>query len=445
MENVKKLKNIIIGIIIVIIVIIILILILLNKSNKSKSIEQESNNEESPEIILEQNNNGFTKMDDYSMFYTVLNTFNKYMDVLTYKINEEDTVDENPYWIKSDADKKEILFSMLDNTYKKENNINSSNDIKIEDYNETYSIIPIEIKVKDSSPVSIYALHIYVENTTKKTLEEKFFVLKMNGTNSTFSVIPIENCDNIDEIKINETENEIKENDYNKFYIETMTDESIAKAYIQRYKYMIINYTELFYNKYMEQEYKEKRFGNINEFKKYVEENKNEILNEKAVKYIKNNYNDYNEFVIVDQNNNTCIFKEYSPMNFTLKFDNYVIATEKFKETYNDATDEEKVQMDIDKFFQMINRHDYKNSYNCISENFKNNYFSTEEKFKEYAKQNFFEYNKLEFKNCEKKGANLYVVKLELNDITGENNEAKEINIIIKLNEELNFEIAFNV
>ena len=216
MENVKKLKNIIIGIIIVIIVIIILILILLNKSNKSKSIEQESNNEESPEIILEQNNNGFTKMDDYSMFYTVLNTFNKYMDVLTYKINEEDTVDENPYWIKSDADKKEILFSMLDNTYKKENNINSSNDIKIEDYNETYSIIPIEIKVKDSSPVSIYALHIYVENTTKKTLEEKFFVLKMNGTNSTFSVIPIENCDNIDEIKINETENEIKENDYNK-------------------------------------------------------------------------------------------------------------------------------------------------------------------------------------------------------------------------------------
>ena len=37
--------------------------------------------------------------------------------------------------------------------------------------------------------------------------------------------------------------------------------------------------------------------------------------------------------------------------------------------------------MNIDKFFQMINRQDYDAAYNCLAQSYRNNYFTTEEEF----------------------------------------------------------------
>lgn len=444
MEDIKKLRNLIITIMICCIILIIILVLSKQVINDN---ETEKNNilEEAPEILSEQNNNGFSKLNDYSMFFTVLNSFNNYIDVLTYNINEEDTIEENPYWIKSEEDKKEIIFSMLDENYKKENNIVKLQDINIEEVNGIYSVIPIEIKVKYSDNIQTYALDVYIENVNDKTLSEKFYVLKMDSSNSTFSIRPIENCNSIEDIKQYDELQNIKLNDYNKYYIETMTDEAVAKSYMQRYKYMILNYSQIFYDKYLEDSYKEKRFGTIQKFIEYVEENKDEISKVKAVKYIKNNYIDYNEFIIIDQNNNYYIFKEKSLMNFTLKLDNYTIPTENFKTEYEKASEEKKVQMNIDKFIQMINRHDYISSYNCISEGFRSNYFDTQEKFENYIKNNFFSYNKFEFKNFEKKGSNIYVYDVILTDLTEKNEGTKEISIIMQLNDGLDFEMSFAI
>lgn len=443
MEDIKKLRNIIIIMFVFIILIIILILILNKKFINNNTIEKNDILEEAPEILSEENNNGFSKLDDYSMFFTVLNSFNNYIDVLTYNINEEDTIEENPYWIRSEEDRKKIIFSMLDENYKKENNIVAAQDIVVEKSNGIYSVIPIEIKVKYSDKIQVYALDIYIENINDKTLSEEFYILKIDSSNSTFSIRPMKNCNSIDDIKQYDELQNIKFNDYNKYYMETMTDEAVAKSYMQRYKYMILNYPQIFYDKYLEDNYREKRFANMQKFIEYVEENKDEISEVKAVKYTKNNYIDYNEFIIIDQNNNYYIFKEKSLMNFTLKLDNYTIPTENFKTEYEKASEEKKVQMNIDKFIQMINRHDYISSYNCISEGFRNNYFDTQEKFENYIKNNFFSYNKFEFKNFEKKGSNVYVCSVLLTDLTGENTETKEISIIMQLNDDLDFEMSF--
>lgn len=443
MEDIKKLRNIIIIMFVFIILIIILILILNKQFINNNTIEKNDILEEAPEILSEENNNGFSKLDDYSMFFTVLNSFNNYIDVLTYNINEEDTIEENPYWIRSEEDRKKIIFSMLDENYKKENNIVTAQDIVIEKSNGIYSVIPIEIKVKYSDKIQVYALDVYIENVNDKTLSEEFYILKMDSYNSTFSIRPMKNCNSIDDIKQYDELQNIKYNDYNKYYMETMTDEAVAKSYMQRYKYMILNYPQIFYDKYLEDNYREKRFANIQKFIEYVEENKDEISEVKAVKYTKNNYIDYNEFIIIDQNNNYYIFKEKSLMNFTLKLDNYTIPTDNFKTEYKKASEEKKVQMNIDKFIQMINRHDYISSYNCISEGFRNNYFDTQEKFENYIKNNFFSYNKFEFKNFEKKGSNVYVYSVVLTDLTGENAETNEISIIMQLSDDLDFEMSF--
>ena len=101
--------------------------------------------------------------------------------------------------------------------------------------------------------------------------------------------------------------------------------------------------------------------------------------------------------------------------------------------------------MNIDKFFQMINRHDYKTSYECLTNSYKNNYFKTEEEFANFARNNFFSYNKVAFKDCKQKGEKLYVFNIELTDLTGESEDKKEVTIVMQLNEELNFEMSFSM
>ena len=101
--------------------------------------------------------------------------------------------------------------------------------------------------------------------------------------------------------------------------------------------------------------------------------------------------------------------------------------------------------MNIDKFFQMINRQDYKTSYECLAQSYKNNYFKTEESFENYVKNNFFTYNKVSYEDVEQKGDKLYVFTIKLTDLTGENKETKEVTIVMQLNEDLNFEMSFSM
>ena len=101
--------------------------------------------------------------------------------------------------------------------------------------------------------------------------------------------------------------------------------------------------------------------------------------------------------------------------------------------------------MNIDKFIQMVNRHDYKTSYNCIADGFKNNYFDTQDKFENYIKNAFFEYNNFEFENIEQKGNNLYTCTVTLTDLTGNSKDTKKITIIMQLNDNYDFKMSFSV
>ena len=193
MNKFHKLAILITIVIIIVIALLLLILNLkVNTGNKDLVIEDDFGNEPT-EKVLEANDNGFVKVDDANMFFTVLNTFNNYIDVLKYEINENDTIDENPYQIKTEEDRKEILFSMLDEECK--------NDITTEEkIISTATVIPIEIKVKYSTNIQTYALNIYIEDIDSKKLNEKFYIVKIDNKNSTFSIKPLDDCESIDEI-----------------------------------------------------------------------------------------------------------------------------------------------------------------------------------------------------------------------------------------------------
>ena len=57
----------------------------------------------------------------------------------------------------------------------------------------------------------------------------------------------------------------------------------------------------------------------------------------------------------------------------------------------------------------------------------------------------FFEYNNFEFRYIEQKGSNLYTVTLNITDLTEESSEARNVTIIMQLNDDLDFEMSFGI
>lgn len=436
----KNIKKIIIFILIIVLGILILLNILKDKEKDNYEINESDSSEYGGEIPMEQDAQGFVKIDDPNIFFTVSNIVNNYIDIISYKIDENDDIDTNPYWIKSESDKKNILFSLLDEYYKKEKNIFDADEIKLEeDFKGITGVIPLEIKVKYGEKGQIYLFEGYLE-VNGQLNEEKFIVIT-NTMNLTYSIIPYKNNIDINEVEVNN----ITKNDYNEFVFETMNDQAIAKIYIQRFKYMILNYTSEFYNRFLDNEYKTKRFENYENFERYVKNNNEKIASIEAKKYNKINYTNYDEFLIIDQYNNIYIFKENGIMNHTVMLDTYTLKNDKFVDEYSRATDEKKIQMNIDKLIQMINRYDYSTLYKLLSSEFRENYFSNELVFENFIKNKFYDYNELEFIEFNKIGSNIFTYKIQVNDMTNEKEEPKIITVIMKLNNELDFEYSFEI
>ena len=128
-------------------------------------------------------------------------------------------------------------------------------------------------------------------------------------------------------------------------------------------------------------------------------------------------------------------------MEYTVKLDTYTIMTDKFKEEYLSGNDNKKVIMNIDKFIQMINNYDYKAAYEVLNDTFKQNNFGSEESFKQYMQNTYYRYNSISIKDFSKQN-NVYIYQITITNKQNDK-EQKEMNIIMKLNSETNFEMSF--
>lgn len=241
---------------------------------------------------------------------------------------------------------------------------------------------------------------------------------------------------------VEKTSSLAEKNQYNGFSMQAVKEESLLTKYLEDYKENALKYPEEAYNS-LNEEYRKNRFGSLEKYKQYVTYNKATIENIKLSKYAINNYNDYNEYICVDQYENYYIFKVKNVMNYTLKLDTYTIPSDKFKSEYNSGNAQKKVQLNIDKFIKMINNKDYSNIYDLLDKGFKNNYFKTEEEFEKFIKEKFFEYNNVTFDKFSNEGE-IYIYEITLTDKSGKNtNGKKKLNIIMKLLDDYNFVISF--
>lgn len=437
----RKIKVLIISMIIIIILIIIAILILGNNTENNESdfqiteFEKIDTYETSAEIEKVKNKN------KYYAVQRILNTYIRYIKQI------KGIIDFQQY---DDEEIKEVgvsqVYNILDSEYISKYNLTKSD---LQDKIKAYSNYELHIKemylYEKTASINIYIVYANIGE------DDLNLLIKTDSQNMTFSVFledyMIDNGYKPDmytnNIKISDVN--IDKNDDNQYKYVNITDEYMAIQYINSLKYNLLNNAKYVYENLMEDEYKNNRFGNIENFIEYINNNKDEFEEIEAEEFAVNYYDDYTEYVCMDQYENYYIFRENAIMDYTFKLDTYTIPTTKFKEKYNTSEEPYRIQMNIDKFFQMINRHDYKTSYECLAESYKNNYFKTEEEFANFAKNNLFAHNKVTYKNYELKGSGLYVFDVELTDLTGESTDVKKVTIVMQLNDGLDFTMSFSM
>lgn len=246
------------------------------------------------------------------------------------------------------------------------------------------------------------------------------------------------------ENEINDNTNEITVNNSNQYNSSNITNNQLVGIYFNEYINAINNNIQEAYNM-MDVDYRNKKFSTIEKYKKYINNIKSIIYNLKLTSYSVDENDGYTEYICKDQYNNVYIFKETSVMQYKILLDEYTFGNGVITERYENLDkDRDKVILNIDKFFRMINLLDYESAYNLLNQNFKNKNFKTQSEFEKYINNNLFANNSVSYESYSREGStNMY--KLKITDTTGKNKEEIEFKIIMQLKEGTDFEMSFSM
>ena len=434
----KKLKLIIGMIIIIIIILIITILLIKNEA------KEEEKSMVTPGIEIEDIQDEISEIEraEYNYINVAMSTYMQNLNIENSRYYGRNENNEYVSIVEEDQ-KKEYILDLLSQNYISENNITIQNlDEYIETVDEQLIFVPTQLKRLINENVKTYVVSGIIENLNYQLIDEEVFIVNLDFTNRTFSIEPVDmNYDDINSVQQEITS--IEENDSNQYNNASVTIENIVKEYMNNYKRLVLAKPDLIYEK-LDEEYREKRFGNLEEFEKYINNNRDTIVSLQAQQYLSNAYQDYTEYVCKDKYSNLYIFREYDILNYEILLDTYTIISDNFKETYDSSNEEYKVAMNIDKWIQMLNNRDYTNAYNVLDETFRNNNWGSEEVFEQYMRENFPLHYDVEYTTYSNEGTT-YVQQINLTDITGETEGTISLNIIMQLKDNYEFVMSFSL
>lgn len=441
----KKLKIIIIVFIVIIAITAGFLIVLNRNGDVSPKLD---NVVETQEIMthaheIEEEKETSDKVKDSEKFFTVSACVSQYLDLLNknydiyygYDDNNQYTQIVNPY---------EGIWDVLSEKYIKDNNItkdNLKNHIQLLENKVVF--VPLEMRVIENTNTEKYLVYGMIQNLDNQYMGDIYLFVNLCEINATFSIEPIQNkYNNIYEVDYTNEEEMIKEKDFNDYVPVKMNSESMCQQYFNLYKSIALAKPEKAYE-FLGKEYREKRFGEVSSYIKYLKDNQEDLKTLQLTQYLVNGYDEYTEYVCKDKYENLYIFKETALMEFTMELDTYTIPTEQFKKTYRTANQQKKVMMNIDKWIQMLNNRDYTSAYKVLNETFRNNNFGSEEKFVAYMKEKYPLHYKIEFSSFSEEGS-ACVQSIKLKEIGSESAEGKDLDIIMKLKEDTDFEMSFN-
>lgn len=230
----------------------------------------------------------------------------------------------------------------------------------------------------------------------------------------------------------------------NEFEFVNITAESLMQTYFNKYKNTILTNPEKAYDM-LENEYKQKKFGSIENFKKYAEDNYEKLTNSNLTKYqIDDTNKEYTRYICADEYENYYIFEEKAIMQFTIILDTYTIDQPEFIEKYDETNEKGKCILNIEKVKQALNSGDYEYIYGKLNEQFKNKNYSTLSAFENYMKSNLNKYNKIEYKEFKNEGET-YIYNVELTDLLGKTDKTINMQILMQLKDDRDFVMSFSI
>ena len=236
---------------------------------------------------------------------------------------------------------------------------------------------------------------------------------------------------------------EIEKYEYNQYMTKVIEDQDMTNIYFNNYKYYLIYHPEEAYN-LLDKEYREKKYGDFQTYKNYIDQNIEQIFNSSIESFTVSNWSDGKQYIVTDKNGKYYIFRENVVMDYTVILDTYTIDLPQFTEKYNSSSDAEKVLLNIQKIFSAINDEDYNYVYNKLDNTFKQNNFPTLESFSNYIKQNFYENNSIGYSNYKTSG-DLHIYEISITDKDNEANPTVTKNFIMQLKDGTDFVMSFNV
>ena len=346
----------------------------------------------------------------------------------------------------NESEIKQKIYNLLSDKYIKEKNItieNINNHINI--FKDVAIFVPVELTMIQDEEIKSFLVYGLIESRENYNVINKIFaVVNIDIVGGKFSIEPIEGeYNSINEINIDKLEEYITDKGNNEFYQEFIEAEDILAEYIKQYKGLAMGAPEKLYN-LLDEEYRNARFGSLDEFKKYIQENKAQIITAQVEKYqVEVDINKV-RYVCIDGNENYYVINQNEALNdYTIMLDTYTIDLKEFKEKYDSSENNLKVALNIQKLIQATKAEDYKYVYSKLNDTFKSNNFKTQEQFEKYIEEKYDAQNdEIEYENYEENaGVHVYNIKVT------KKKENKIINakIVMKLKENRGFELSFSI
>ena len=417
----KKVKKIIISLLVLLIILSIILIILIKQNN---NIDENllPNNELANTKVYASNS---VKENN---IYTILAIDNVIQNVIDY----------------AKENNKQALYNITETNYIKRNNISTDNVITIYENIEKYYIQ--EMCAFETSTMSEYYTYGFILKENNDKPENYYFKVCKDSSNSTFSVSPlkIDEYNKAKEGKINKTENEsIKSNLYNKYNYNLYSGKDVAEKYINDFIFKMKYIPDVAFGT-LDEEYRNKKFSNIDEFKSYIKNNSERFDDFIIRSYGREATENITNYEVEDINNYYYKIKASSGMDYTIILDDYTVESNEYVQKYNSSSDSTKIATCINKFFKLIDSKEYKSAYAYLDDTFKQKNFDTVGKFETYAKQNFFNNNTVTISSAEKVG-DIYSCKVQIKSGVSVAAMSKDITVIIKLKENTDFVMSFSI
>lgn len=435
----KKLKYILIGLCILVIILVIIII----ETNGKKNYE---------ENVIQTSDTSMYGTEKVSFVYysIVKDCLQQYINELNIKSFKYLNRDSNGNYVDNtdEAEKKQNIYNLLSKDYIEENNItieNLNNFIKtttVEKEIVPYKVVRIATKEEDLNTENYYISAILFEEDNIEEFDKIYAIVNLDIINGTFSIRPLKEEKELENFKVPNTSSiEVKNN--NIYLSREITDQKIATEYFTNYKYLLLTDVELAFNN-LNKDYMEKRFGNLQSFKEYVNNNR-EIFKEMTIEKYQVTSNENNvEYICVDQYDNIYMFYEEFALEYTVVLDMYTLDIPQLNEKYDETNEKGKCILNIEKIEQALNSGDYKYIYGKLNEQFKNKNYSTLSTFENYMKSNLNKYNKIEYKEFKNEGET-YIYNVELTDLLGKTDKTINMQILMQLKDDRDFVMSFSI